>query len=149
MQGGVGRFRNYKTGGGTLARASAAQVFVSRRGAESAKMAFKGKARCLFIFSPVQTFMPSSRIFGIIFRDERKHQMPAVMKAIDEMDVTEKVQTMDYLWASLEMSSDAYTPPAWHERELARREKLYAEGKLPVYDWAEVKARLAARRAAL
>ena len=75
--------------------------------------------------------------------------MPAVMKAIDEMDVAEKVQTMDYLWASLETSSSAYTPPAWHERELARREKLYADGKLPVYDWSEVKARLAARRAAL
>ncbi len=75
--------------------------------------------------------------------------MPAVMKAIDEMNVAEKVQTMDYLWSALETSSSEYTPPAWHERELERREKLYAEGKLPVYDWSEVKARLAARRAAL
>lgn len=57
--------------------------------------------------------------------------MTAVMKAIDELDVAEKVQTMDYLWASLETSSAEYTPPAWHERELARREKLYAYGKLP------------------
>ncbi len=75
--------------------------------------------------------------------------MPAVMKAIDEMNVSEKVQTMDYLWSSLEASSGEYVPPAWHERELERRERLYAAGKLPVYDWAEVKARLAARRAAL
>ena len=75
--------------------------------------------------------------------------MPAVMKAIDEKDAAEKVQTMDYLWSALETSSSEYTPPAWHERELERREKLYAEGKLPVYDWSEVKARLAARRAAL
>ena len=81
-------------------------------------------------------------------RDEKKN-MPAVMKAIDEMDVAEKVQTMDHLWTSLETSSAEYTPPAWHERELVRREKLYAEGKLPVYNWSEVKARLAARRTAL
>ena len=58
------------------------------------------------------------------------------------MDVSEKVLTMDYIWTSLEASSADYAPPAWHERELARRERLYAEGKLPVYDWAEVKARL-------
>lgn len=75
--------------------------------------------------------------------------MPAVMKAIDEMDVSEKVQMMDYLWTSLEASAADYTPPAWHERELERRERLYAAGKLPVYDWTEVKARLDARRAAL
>lgn len=87
------------------------------------------------------------RIFGII--PAVKGNMPAVLKAIDEMDVAEKVQTMDYLWASLESAASNYTPPAWHERELERRERLYAAGKLPVYDWAEVKARLAARRAAL
>ena len=75
--------------------------------------------------------------------------MPAVMKAIDEMDVADEVQTWDYLCAAVETASAEYPPPAWHERELARREKLYAEGKLPVYDWSEVKARLAARRAAL
>jgi len=75
--------------------------------------------------------------------------MPAVLKAIDAMSADEKVQTMDYIWSSLESSSTDYTPPSWHERELARREKLYDEGKVPVYDWHEVKARLEARRAAL
>ena len=72
--------------------------------------------------------------------------MPAVMQQIDEMDVSEKVQVMDYLWTSLESSSAAYAPPTWHAHELARREQHYAEGKVPVYDWAEVKARLQARR---
>ena len=72
--------------------------------------------------------------------------MLAVMQQIDEMDVSEKVQVMDYLWTSLESSSSAYVPPAWHAHELVRREQLYAEGKVPVYDWAEVKARLQARR---
>ena len=68
--------------------------------------------------------------------------MPSVLKAIDEMDMVEKVHTMYYLWPSLE--SGDYEPPAWHEIELALREKLYADGKIPVYDWADVKARLSA-----
>lgn len=75
--------------------------------------------------------------------------MPAIMQKIDEMDVSEKIQVMDYLWTSLESDSASYAPPEWHGRELARREKLYAEGKIPVYDWTEVKARLDARRKAL
>ncbi len=75
--------------------------------------------------------------------------MPAVLQAIDAMSNEEKVRTMDYLWSSLESSDDSYQPPAWHARELVRRQKLYAEGKTPVYDWADVKSRLEARRAAL
>jgi len=75
--------------------------------------------------------------------------MPAVLQAIDAMSSEEKVQTMDYLWSSLESPDGDYQPPAWHARELARRGKLYAEGKVPVYDWEDVKARLEARRAAL
>ena len=75
--------------------------------------------------------------------------MTSVAEAIDGMSTEEKVQMMDYIWSSLEASAGEYEPPAWHGRELARREKLYAEGKVPVYDWAEVKARLDARRAAL
>ena len=74
--------------------------------------------------------------------------MTAVLEAIDGMTTAEKVSTMDYLWSSLEASRSGYVPPAWHGRELARREKLLAEGKVPVYDWNEVKARLAARAAA-
>ena len=36
--------------------------------------------------------------------------MPAVMQKIDEMDVSQKVQVMDYLWSSLEAAAGAYTP---------------------------------------
>jgi hypothetical protein len=75
--------------------------------------------------------------------------MSALLQEIDEMDISQKVQVMDSLWSSLESSSGAYTPPEWHGQELARRERLYAEGKIPVYDWADVKSRLMARRNAL
>ena len=75
--------------------------------------------------------------------------MSALLQEIDEMDISQKVQVMGYLWSSLESSSGAYTPPEWHGQELARRERLYAEGKIPVYDWADVKSRLMARRNAL
>ena len=75
--------------------------------------------------------------------------MPSVLQAIDNMTSAEKVQTMYYLWSALESSSGDYTPPSWQERELARRKALYDAGKVPVYDWDEVKARLDARRFAL
>ena len=75
--------------------------------------------------------------------------MSAVMEAIDRMTADEKIQTMDYLWSQIESSETGFVPPPWHEQELARREALYQAGKVPVYDWSEVKARLDARRAAL
>ena len=75
--------------------------------------------------------------------------MPTLLDAIDSMSRTEKVQAMDYLWTSLEADASGYEPPSWHGRELARRDRLYAEGKVPVFVWEEAKARLEARRAAL
>ena len=75
--------------------------------------------------------------------------MTAVLEAIDNMDVSEKVQTMDYIWSSLEAANAGYRPPAWHERELVRRQRLYDEGKVPVYDWDDVRSRLLARAEAL
>lgn len=75
--------------------------------------------------------------------------MTAVLDAIDGMTTAGKVRTMDYLWTSLEADRNGYEPPAWHGRELERREKLLAEGKVPVYDWSEVKSRLSSRAAAL
>lgn len=84
--------------------------------------------------------------FGIIdVSQKRGLDMTAVLEAIDNMDVSEKVQTKDYIWSSLESANAGYRPPAWHERELARRQRLYNEGKVPVYDWADVKSRLLAR----
>ena len=65
------------------------------------------------------------------------------------MTLEEKIQTMDYLWSQIESSPVEFTPPSWHGVELARREKLYHEGSIPVSDWSEVKARLEARAAAL
>ena len=75
--------------------------------------------------------------------------MPAVMEAIDRMTAEEKIQTMDYLWSQIESSENGFVPPPWHGQELARREALYQAGKVPVYDWSDVKARLGARSAAL
>ena len=75
--------------------------------------------------------------------------MPAVMEAINHMTAEEKIQTMDYLWSQIESSEAGFVPPPWHGQELSRREALYQSGKVPVYDWTDVKARLEARRAAL
>ena len=75
--------------------------------------------------------------------------MPTLLDSIDKMSRAEKVQAMDYLWTSLEADAGGYEPPSWHGRELKRRDRLYAENKVPVFDWVEAKARLEARRAAL
>ena len=47
------------------------------------------------------------------------------------------------------VANDRSAPPVWHGQELTRREVLYQAGKVPVYDWDEVRARLEARRATL
>lgn len=75
--------------------------------------------------------------------------MPAVMEAIDKMNTEERIQIMDYLWSVIESSTSSYQPPAWHATELERREKLYRSGSVPTSSWADVKARLDARRHAL
>ena len=74
--------------------------------------------------------------------------MPAVMEAIDRMTADEKIQTMEYLWSQIESSDAGFVPPPWHGQDLARREALYQAGKVPVYSWSDVKARLEARCAA-
>ena len=50
--------------------------------------------------------------------------MPAVLDAIDKMSVSEKVNTMEYIWNALIMHSAA-DAPAWHKDVLeARRRKI-------------------------
>ena len=71
------------------------------------------------------------------------------MEAIDRMTAEEKIQTMDYLWSQIESSETGFIPPPSHGQQLARREALYRAGKVPVYDWSDVRVRLEARRAAL
>ena len=67
--------------------------------------------------------------------------MPAVMEQIDRMDVSEKMQTLEYLWSSMAASVVAQ-PPAWHAAILAERRRQYDAGEIGTMSVAESKRRL-------
>ena len=47
---------------------------------------------------------------------------------LNEMSVEEKLQTMEALWQSLSADPAAIESPAWHEEELAERERKIDSG---------------------
>jgi len=65
--------------------------------------------------------------------------MPVVMDAIDQMSAAEKLQTMDYLWASLS-SSAPVASPEWHRQELAATEARVAAGIEKPISWRAARA---------
>ena len=67
--------------------------------------------------------------------------MPAVMEQIDRMNVSEKMQTLEYLWSSMAASVVAQ-PPAWHAAILAERRRQYDAGEIGTMSVAESKRRL-------
>ena len=69
--------------------------------------------------------------------------MPAVLEQIDKMSVSEKVQTMEYLWTALS-SVVADDPPAWHADILAERRRRVESGEEVFMSLAESKRRLRA-----
>ena len=54
--------------------------------------------------------------------------MPVVMEQIKHMSVSEKMQTMELLWASLATSA-GFEPPAWHADVLAERRRKVESGE--------------------
>ena len=54
--------------------------------------------------------------------------MPAVSKAIDKMSVSEKVNTMEYIWNALTAHYTESTP-AWHADVLAARRRKVESGE--------------------
>jgi len=65
--------------------------------------------------------------------------MPMIKEAIDRMNVAEKLQAMDYLWASLS-HTDLALAPAWHEDELRATEARVAAGLEQPIPWESAKA---------
>jgi putative addiction module component (TIGR02574 family) len=64
---------------------------------------------------------------------------------LNEMSVAEKLQTMEALWQSLSADPMAVESPAWHEEELARRERKIASGEAKFIEWEKAKADLRRR----
>ena len=54
--------------------------------------------------------------------------MPVVLDAIDKMSVSEKVNTMEYIWNAL-MSHYTAEAPTWHADVLAARRRKIERGE--------------------
>ena len=54
--------------------------------------------------------------------------MPAVLNAIDKMSVSEKVNTMEYIWNAL-TAHYVESTPAWHADVLAARRRKVESGE--------------------
>ena len=59
---------------------------------------------------------------------------------LHEMSVEEKLQTMEALWQSLSVAPAAVESPAWHEEELAERERSIESGEAKFVEWEKAKA---------
>ena len=59
---------------------------------------------------------------------------------LNEMSVEEKLQTMEELWQSLSVDPAAIKSPAWHEEELAERERKIESGEAKFVEWEKAKA---------
>lgn len=64
------------------------------------------------------------------------------MKAIEQMTMEEKLQTMEALWDSLWPVQDQVASPDWHGVVLQERAERAASGQATFSDWEAVKARL-------
>jgi len=67
--------------------------------------------------------------------------MPAVMEAIDRMSATERVKTLEYLWAAMTAVA-APEPPPWHADVLEERRRRVAAGDESFMSLEESKYRL-------
>src|SRR5207302_8788024 len=59
---------------------------------------------------------------------------------LNEMSVEEKLQTMEALRQSLSADPAAIESPAWHEEELAERERKIESGEAKFVEWEKAKA---------
>ncbi len=59
---------------------------------------------------------------------------------LQTLQISEKIELMEKLWASLQQSSDsAALIPDWHEAVVSRRLEQLQRGEDTILDWEEVK----------
>jgi len=61
---------------------------------------------------------------------------------LDQLSITEKISTMEYLWDDLYRHANEVASPVWHGEVLAQRELLVAEGNATYRDWEFEKSRI-------
>jgi putative addiction module component (TIGR02574 family) len=68
--------------------------------------------------------------------------MPNVVLPLKSMSVSEKLQVIERVWASLKESEADLSSPKWHGDLLEERRALHAAGEAKFSDWVDVKKRI-------
>jgi hypothetical protein len=58
---------------------------------------------------------------------------------LSQMAISEKLRTMEALWANLCENSDELAAPSWHGDILTERDSRVAEGTEKIYKWNDAK----------
>jgi hypothetical protein len=61
---------------------------------------------------------------------------------LDKMNVQEKLELLENVWADLCRNEENIPVPQWHKDILDEREKLVQEGKLKFSSWQSAKERI-------
>ena len=69
--------------------------------------------------------------------------------ALKKMSRSEKLATMETLWADLSRDEPAYVSPAWHAEALRETAARVKAGRSKFGGWAEAKTRIARKVATL
>jgi len=64
------------------------------------------------------------------------------VQEIQQMPRQEKLRLMELLWSDLSRDDSEFESPAWHGMALQETAQRVAEGREPVLDWEQAKARL-------
>ena len=69
---------------------------------------------------------------------QRKNYSVCVMSytlQLQEISLSDKLQTMEAIWADLSNRDSGYTPPNWHNEILKERQKRIDSGDIGFTDW--------------
>ena len=61
---------------------------------------------------------------------------------LKKMSRSEKLRTMEALWADLSRDEERFDSPAWHEQELRATERLVKTQKAHFANWEDAKKRI-------
>ena len=61
---------------------------------------------------------------------------------LEQMSMTEKISTMEFLWDDICHNSKNYPSPVWHGEILKQREEMLKNGEVFFEDWDKVKKEL-------
>lgn len=62
-----------------------------------------------------------------------------VAKTVTGLNPAERIELMEALWSEMARNGDTLQSPAWHEKELARRNEAVLKGEQKAVDWNQAK----------